>query len=233
MATYVMSDIHGEYEKYCDMLEKIGFGDSDTLYVLGDVVDRGACPIDVLRDMMKRPNVYPLMGNHDLMALDILKKLNVEITEENYADHLSVDDMSELIDWLGEGRQSTLDQFSALTTEQKESVLDYLGEFSLYEAVDVGDKAFILVHAGLGNFRRDKKLKEYTVYELLADRHDPDKQYFDDDDIYIVTGHTPTQLYTGRAEIYKRCQSICIDCGASMGGRLACLCLDTMEEYYC
>ena len=36
--TYVMSDIHGEYDKYRKMLEQIDFCDEDTLYVLGDVV---------------------------------------------------------------------------------------------------------------------------------------------------------------------------------------------------
>ena len=39
--TYVMSDIHGCYEKYRAMLENIEFAADDTLYVLGDVLDRG------------------------------------------------------------------------------------------------------------------------------------------------------------------------------------------------
>ena len=40
--TYVISDIHGCYDKYTAMLAKINFNDSNILYVLGDVVDRGA-----------------------------------------------------------------------------------------------------------------------------------------------------------------------------------------------
>ena len=36
-----VSDLHGCYEKYLSMLEKIQFCEADTLYVLGDVVDRG------------------------------------------------------------------------------------------------------------------------------------------------------------------------------------------------
>lgn len=42
--TYVASDIHGEYKKYIQMLNKINFSDSDILYVLGDVIDRGSEP---------------------------------------------------------------------------------------------------------------------------------------------------------------------------------------------
>ncbi|MBR6834691.1 MAG: metallophosphoesterase, partial [Oscillospiraceae bacterium] len=52
---YVMSDIHGEYDKYRRMLEKIRFSDNDILYILGDVVDRGPEPAKILLDMMKRP----------------------------------------------------------------------------------------------------------------------------------------------------------------------------------
>ena len=51
MATYVMSDIHGQYEKYLDMLGKISFSEDDTLYILGDVIDRGPEPVKVLMDM--------------------------------------------------------------------------------------------------------------------------------------------------------------------------------------
>ncbi|MBQ8966100.1 metallophosphoesterase [Ruminococcus sp.] len=232
MSNYVMSDIHGEYEKYCDMLKKIGLRDEDTLYILGDVVDRGPRPVDILLDMMKRPNVYPLFGNHDLLALHVLKKLNVEITEENYARHLDTDTMGELIEWLRDGGSTTLSQFRALSADDKADVLDYIEDFSLCEAVEAGGRTFVLVHAGLGNFRKGKKLREYTLQELLMDRHDPSKDYFDDDDIYVVTGHTPTMIYNGKAEIYHSGHNICIDCGACMGGKLACLCLDTMEEYY-
>ncbi|MBP1550564.1 MAG: metallophosphoesterase, partial [Oscillospiraceae bacterium] len=49
-----MSDLHGQYKKYISMLDKIGFCDDDTLYVLGDIVDRGSGVVELLRDMMSR-----------------------------------------------------------------------------------------------------------------------------------------------------------------------------------
>ena len=54
---YVISDIHGCYSQYIELLNKISFSDEDELFVLGDAVDRGPEPIRVLRDMMMRPNV--------------------------------------------------------------------------------------------------------------------------------------------------------------------------------
>ena len=32
---YAMSDLHGCYDKYINMLEKINFSNNDTLYILG------------------------------------------------------------------------------------------------------------------------------------------------------------------------------------------------------
>ena len=63
--TYVMSDIHGHYDKYREMLETIEFAADDTLYVLGDVLDRGSDGFKTLLDMTARPNVIGLLGNHE------------------------------------------------------------------------------------------------------------------------------------------------------------------------
>lgn len=38
---YVISDIHGCYNEYIKALKKVNFNDNDTLYVLGDCIDRG------------------------------------------------------------------------------------------------------------------------------------------------------------------------------------------------
>lgn len=75
---YLVSDIHGCFDQYRALLEKIQFSDEDELYVLGDVVDRGPEPIKVLRDMMERPNVIFILGNHDFMMYSLMRTLTVE-----------------------------------------------------------------------------------------------------------------------------------------------------------
>ena len=60
---YAVSDLHGCYDKYRNMLEKIHFSETDTLYILGDVVDRGDGGIRILQDMAARRNVIPIKGN--------------------------------------------------------------------------------------------------------------------------------------------------------------------------
>ena len=230
--TYVMSDIHGEYEKYIAMLKKIRFRECDTLYVLGDVVDRGERPIDILRDMMMRHNVFPVLGNHELMALDMLRALSVVITKKNYASHIDKKLMEALLEWQRNGGVTTIKQFQKLSRDEREGILEYLEEFALYELVKVGSGKFLLLHSGLGNFDKEKELEDYTLEELTYIRPDYNKRYFDDNNFYIVGGHTPTTLLSGKAEIYYNNNNICIDCGAAFGGRLSCLCLDTMEEFY-
>ncbi len=231
MSIYVMSDIHGEYDKYIKMLELIGFSDEDELYVLGDVIDRGEEPVKVLSDMASRPNVYPIVGNHELMAMAVLDTILKEVTENSVREFDS-NIMLGLMEWMENGGETTLKQLKKLSNSKRLDLLDYLSEFSPCEVVDVGEKTFILVHSTLGNFSPDKKLRDYQLHELAEIRADYDRRLFDDESIFIVSGHTPTQFINGKAEIYHSCNNIDIDCGATFGGKLACLRLDDMKEFY-
>lgn len=230
MSVYVMSDIHGEYAKYIAMLKKISFTDRDTLYILGDVLDRGDDPIKVLQDMSLRHNVYPIIGNHELMALDLLETLSVEITDSNSETQINSEVISKLLQWQQNGGDTTLKQFRELSVDDREYLLDYLRDFAPYEIVDLGDKTFILSHSG--NISANKKLREHSLEELTFIRGDFNRQVFDDDSIYLVFGHTPTPAITGRAEIYHCNNNINIDCGATFDGKLACLRLDDFAEFY-
>ena len=48
-----MSDIHGRLDMFEEVLEKIDLKDSDTLYILGDVIDRGPNPVKILLKLME------------------------------------------------------------------------------------------------------------------------------------------------------------------------------------
>ena len=62
-----MSDIHGCYDEYSRMLDKIHFSEKDRLYLAGDYIDRGKDSPAMLRWPEKRPsNVFPIKGNHDV-----------------------------------------------------------------------------------------------------------------------------------------------------------------------
>ena len=38
---YAVSDLHGRYDRYRQLLDKLDLEEQDTLYVLGDALDRG------------------------------------------------------------------------------------------------------------------------------------------------------------------------------------------------
>ncbi len=233
MSTYVISDIHGELKQLKTLLKKINFSDEDTLYILGDVVDRGPNPIKALQYLMTFPNVVCIVGNHEIMCLSNLKLLMNELTDE-FLDNLSEKDLALLSDWTINGAETTMDEFAKLSLEEKGDIVDFLGEFIAYDKVSAGGKEYLLVHAGINNFSRRKHMDDYDIHDLVWTRVDYEKAYFKD--IITVSGHTPTQLIEDNPKpgyIYKSNNHVAIDCGACFkGGRLAAYCLDTGEEFY-
>lgn len=231
---YVISDIHGCYKEFTELLQKIHFSKEDELYLLGDLMDRGAEPIKLVWDCMMRSNVYPILGNHDYIALKILKKLNVEITEENFESHLSPDDLTDFMYWMKDGGRVTVSQFRRLDPDSRTALLEYLEECTLYEKVSVTDHTYILVHAGIRNFDEKKQMDAYHFSDLIFERADYEKRYFQDPKTFLVTGHTPTFLIRpdGKNLIYEENGHIALDCGCVYGGKLAAYCLDNQKAYY-
>lgn len=233
MATYVVSDIHGQYDMLMELLDKIRLKETDTLYILGDVLDRGPHPIKTLRKLMEMPNAVCMVGNHELMALECLEFLRKEITDSSIAE-LDEKMLDNLLTWQYNGSKSTIDEFRELDLETQQDVIDFIKEFLIYEEISVHGKEYFLVHAGLGNFSPEKEIEDYSLHELIWMRADYSRKYFDD--TYVVTGHSPTQTIKENPNpgfIYKGNNHIAIDCGACYrGGRLAAICLETGEEYY-
>lgn len=227
---YVMSDIHGMYDKYAEMLKLIQLSEQDTLYILGDIVDRGTQSMKILQDMMKRPNVKAIFGNHELMMADCIGWLMQAITEESLAD-INETKLIKLSDWMENGGHQTIQDFKTLSKREQNDIVDYLMEFTAYEEITVNHQQYFLVHAGLRNFEADKPLDEYDVNDFVWERPDWDIPYFTDK--IVVVGHTPTQYISGKSEIFIKNNFIAVDCGACFeNGLLACICLDTMEEFY-
>ena len=225
---YVMSDLHGRYDLYLKMLSRIGFGDSDTLYFLGDYVDRSLGGCRIILDTSERDNVISITGNHDLMAFYLLSRLSRPLRPGEEAD------LSELIGaWMMDGGKDTLDEFRSLTREEQRLLLGTADGFRNYAEVEAGGREFVLCHGGLHGYRPDRPLSDYDVEDLVFHRTDYSRPIYTGER-YLVTGHTPTAAIEGAVEgrIYRANNHIAIDCGAVFGFGLGCLCLDTLEEFY-
>lgn len=216
MSTYVMSDIHGEYDKFIRMLEKINFTDNDKLYIIGDLFDRGSNPLGVLDYVISKPNIELILGNHEKMFLDF------QDTGENL--------------WFYNGGQTTYYQMCEKGEYGIQALYNYIKKLDYIKVVG----NYILVHGGL---YFPENYKELTLDELL-ELQDKEDCIWDRSNIgnekplesyVVISGHTPVQNIEEMEDphILYRNGNIYIDCGACFrGGKLACLRLEDMKEFY-
>jgi serine/threonine protein phosphatase 1 len=221
---YVLSDIHGNEERFLAMLEKIHFGPEDTLYILGDVIDRHPHGLRILRRIMAMPNAHMLLGNHEYMMLRALGQPRDENRDDGRA----------MAHWYRNGGDVTHRHFKHLRKTLRQQLLDYLLSLPLELEVRLGDRTYLLVHgAPPGDY--DGNLPylnpvHYAVWKRLeADHPLPADQI-------LVFGHTPTCHYRDIApmEVWYGENRIGIDCGCGYpeNGRLACLRLEDGNVFY-
>lgn len=217
------------------MLDKIQFSDNDKLYILGDVLDRGPQPIDIIKYIKDKSNITLLKGNHEEMFLEYataskFEKMN--ILRSYYAHN---------------GGTTTVDQFEDLASKEQLEIVEYVKRLPLYFLVNINSQDFILVHSGINTTGRFN-----TVNELMDSQSDEDILWSREEfymhpgvpDYTIVFGHTPVPYlheYTKTPVEFKiwydteHADKIGIDCGAvfeQAGGQLACMRLDDQEEFY-
>lgn len=237
--TYVISDVHGCYDQFIQLLEKIKFSDNDRLILLGDLVDRGPRSCKLLSFIMGKPNIYPILGNHDYFAFKNLRWLTTTFSVES-TKKIDKDSLEIFFEWFKDGGESTVNEFRTLNDSQRQKIIEFISEFYFYKEWTVNGRKFVLVRAGINDFYPNKPMIDYEFYDLIFDHPDYQVKYFPDR--FLVTGHTPTPIVRklvgqsngndGDDLIFRTHNHIAIDSGCVYGGRLAALCLDDLSEYY-
>lgn len=217
MATYVCSDIHGMYDKFLEMIKKIDFKKEDKLYVIGDSIDRSLDSIKTITHIMNTSNMFLILGNHELSMLDYYRG---KWAHESWADH----------EWFTIGGELTRKKFIQLDKECKKEILDYIESLPSYLIIN----NFVLVHGGF-YCEKDEVTLEEALYHSNKDELAWNREFFEDDKrltgYTVIMGHTPV-AYFGEDTIIHKNGKILIDCGCVFGGKLACLRLDDMKEFY-
>ena len=242
MGTYACSDIHSHldvFEKLLETLKK-----DDVLYIVGDVVDKGPDGIEVLQKVMKDDRCHLICGNHDFMMLEYLKQ------RRGYPEQLryTIEDIRTV--WKNyNGGGATYNSFYKLPDDEKKAIENYLDSLPVLKNVVVGDKHFILVHAGIPILGQNHTEKDLYVKDFLIEN---DECFYDWRNGYVwdrvpcyipnrivISGHTFVQAYgTDNIIRYEQDSGIWydIDCGLAMRdkkwSRLAVLSLDTLEVKY-
>lgn len=146
---YCISDIHGHYELFCRLMDKIKFSGGDRLYVLGDVIDKGPDSVKLLRTLLSMRGAECIAGNHEY---DFLKYYRGLLRVDTDPDEV----YAKLRAYFSDGHLLDAD------------TVDALDLMPFYIETD----KFIGVHAGLP-LRQDGTLasiEEATCEQLVYDR---------------------------------------------------------------
>jgi bis(5'-nucleosyl)-tetraphosphatase (symmetrical) len=111
MALYMIGDLQGCHDPLQRLLRKLDFSSSrDTLYVLGDLVNRGPDSLAVLRSLEQLGDAAQcLLGNHDLNLLGIRHGLRKPHRGDTVQQVLDAPDGEALLDWLRHRRMAMLE----------------------------------------------------------------------------------------------------------------------------
>ena len=238
---YVLSDIHGNLRRFDSILEQIKLQLEDTLYILGDVIDRHPYGIQILCKIMEMPNVKMLLGNHEEM---MLRALGSPYDTSEILDDSIIEESLEF--WYRNGGYPTHYYWKNIRYEQQKEILNYLHSLPLNIDITVNGKDYKLVHGAPIEMYGDKYRDQYrdaiqfSIYKRIKISDELPGKYM------LIFGHTPTMINYGEycpMRIFQGNDRIAIDCGSGfpeepdsenlhMYGRLAFIRLDDMKEFY-
>jgi serine/threonine protein phosphatase 1 len=203
-----IGDIHGHSAALAGLIEQIAPKETDTLIVLGDVIDRGPDSrgvIELLLDLARRCNLILLMGNHEEMLLAALE---------------GRDDRKF---WLRFGGQATLDSYSITTGDPNEIPRSHLAFLKQARPYYESENHFFL-HA---TYDAVLPLAEQSSTTLLWKKFDPAHAAPHISGKIAVVGHTPQKF----GEILDLGFLKCIDTGCGYGGPLTALDVSSGKLY--
>jgi serine/threonine protein phosphatase 1 len=225
--TYCISDIHGEYDLFMLLLEKIRYSDRDRLIICGDFLDKGAASIRLTKAIFTLTNAYPIMGNHEYMFFKLYRFL---------ADAPNLD-----FDRILTQLQAYFPQDGYLLDWH---TVDSLVDLPYY----LEEQSFICVHAGvpLDDAGRIRSLKQASPEELVYDRRFKEPTVLPLDSKCVFFGHTPTTYiqpkphilaypHPGKTQAPPSIRDYCkihLDTGTPLSGVLGCFCVDTCQAFY-
>ncbi|MCH1625251.1 metallophosphoesterase family protein [Ferdinandcohnia quinoae] len=228
--TLIISDIHGDINKFEQLLESVNYDSkNDQLILLGDYVDRGPNAKAVIDKVikLKERGARVLKGNHEDMMIKALTS-----DEEKFWNHWVVRNGGDktLSSYGFSEKDLLVDeeafQKPSLESDELKRHLKFIQDLEHYIETD----DYIFVHAGV---EPEVPVCESDPYKLIWIRDEFHKGYKGVK--IVVFGHTPTSLLykeQGKCDVFFGVNRIIgIDGGAVYGGQLNCLELPSQKVY--
>ena len=218
---FVMSDIHGQYDLFLKMLDRIKLKREDLLVIIGDICDRGKKSYEIYMKCIKMRklgyNLKFILGNHEDMLLEDLENgypIRYE-TEYSVFRNSKYFENKDMKDW---HEENFLEEIEWLVKWLKNCPLIISGNENIF------------VHAGLDLKKVLEKQEKETVLWTREEfwlMENVEFEEYKGKNIYF--GHTPN--INGR--ISKKTDRIKgIDCGAFFTHFLGCVEVKSQKEIY-
>ena len=237
----VTSDIHGHYYHLKNLLKKVNFAESDILFIVGDIIEKGPLCLKTLRYVIQLCNdytVYPLMGNVDATRILMFDDNSEESCERLF----------EYIKYMKKhwGGCLFLDMFNELNiyiynptdiANAKEQIsLKFKEEFDFLHRLPtiIETQNYIFVHGGLPSNDIDSFVGT-DAFLYMQDSAFMEKGIVFNK--YIIVGHWPVTLYNDKIAssnpiINEKQKIISIDggCGLKRDGQLNALIISDIHS---
>lgn len=219
-----ISDIHGEYDKFVKLLDKVQYNSKvDQLIIIGDYVDRGQKSKEVVEKCieLQGDGAITLLGNHCRMFTSWIATDSIH-NEQMFLQNGGIQTIESYLgrEWTQGGLTHENYQIAKEYIKKHYSHhIEFLRQNDLYYEFDM----FVFVHAGVKPYLLDWKRSTEKDYlwireEFLLNPHGFKETF--------VVGHTPTQFLNedDSDNIWFGNKKIGIDGGVCFkGGQLNCL----------
>lgn len=192
----VIGDIHGCYYTLSALYEKI-INYTSEIYSVGDLIDRGNYSKDVVEFCIEF-NIKPVLGNHEVMLLDVLEKPNQSKIDLHFRN----------------GGMKTANSYFKLTDESKldeyrEAVIN-VNHFKFLKSLPyfIDLETIMISHAGFHSY--------YDNEKIIWSREKPPKL-----NKLQIFGHTPVKTPQHKKNYYLN-----IDTGAVYNQKLTAVIID-------
>jgi serine/threonine protein phosphatase 1 len=188
---YIISDIHGEYDKLKSLLDILN-KDAQEYVFLGDYVDKGSKAkevVEYLIELSRTKKCIFLMGDHEYAWQRYFNG------EERFLDFLlAYGGIATLESYLGKkingSEAKGVLQDKAVARSLLEGLMGFIARSQYYH--ELGDD-FLCVHAGISPEKKDMSLKDQSEEDLVFIRDKFIKSEFLYAGRRIIFGHTARQ----------------------------------------